>query len=198
MLPKLPKQRQTLLLLRNRLYYMKVHATLTNLRIAPRKVRLVTHTLVGVDAREAMLQLSKQVKRSSQPIYDLLKSAMANATNNNGLDEANLYVLEIRVGDGLRLKRWLPRAFGRATPLLRRGSNVTIILEEKIEGKNRTAKKALVEAAKIKTSETSETEEEKKTPQATKFAEKKEIAKGGVGKQAAPKVVKKVFQRKSV
>lgn len=177
---------------------MKVHATLTNLRIAPRKVRLVTHSLIGVDAREAMLQLSKQAKRSSQPISDLLKSALANATNNNGLDAANLYVFEIRVGDGLRLKRWLPRAFGRATPLLRRGSNVTIILEEKIEGKNRTMKKAPVEVVAEKVSEVSETEEEKKTSQAAKFTEKKELAKGNVGKQAAPKVVKKVFQRKSV
>lgn len=177
---------------------MKVHATLTNLRIAPRKVRLTTHSLVGVDAREAILQLKKQVKRSSQPIYELLKSAMANATNNNGLDEANLYILEIRVGDGLRLKRWLPRAFGRATPLLRRGSNVTIILEEKIEGKNRTAKQAVTEKVKAVVPETSETEEEKKTPQTMKFIEKKEITKATAGKQAVPKVVKKVFQRKSV
>ncbi|PIX91320.1 MAG: 50S ribosomal protein L22, partial [Candidatus Moranbacteria bacterium CG_4_10_14_3_um_filter_41_65] len=112
---------------------MKVQATLTNLRIAPRKVRLVTHSLIGVDARESLLQLSKQVKKSSKPIYDLVKSAIANAVNNDGLDESNLYVFEIRVGDGLRLKRWLPRAFGRATPLLHRGSNVTVILEEKIE-----------------------------------------------------------------
>ncbi|MDO8565960.1 MAG: 50S ribosomal protein L22 [Candidatus Moranbacteria bacterium] len=179
---------------------MKVHATLTNLRIAPRKVRLVTHTLIGVDAREAMLQLSKMVKRSTQPISDLLKSAMANATNNNGLDEANLYILEIRVGDGLRLKRWLPRAFGRATPLLRRGSNVTIILEEKIEGKNRTTKKAATETEIEKTEdqETTETEKDHKVSQVVKRIENKEVARGGAGKKIAPKVVKKVFQRKSV
>src|SRR3990167_6558388 len=177
---------------------MKVHATLTNLRVAPRKVRLTTHPLVGVDAREALLQLSKMVKKSSQPIYDLLKSAMANATNNNGLDEANLYILEIRVGDGLRLKRWLPRAFGRATPLLRRGSNVTVILEEKIEGKNRTAKKAAIETAKEETLKASETPEEQKALPVMKHIEKKEVVRGGMGKKAAPKVVKKVFQRKSV
>lgn len=179
---------------------MKVHATLTNLRIAPRKVRLTTHSLIGVDAREALLQLQKQVKRSSQPIYDLLKSAMANATNNNGLDEANLYILEIRVGDGLRLKRWLPRAFGRATPLLRRGSNVTIILEEKIEGKNRTTKKvaAETEVEKGEAQETIETEKEHRVSQAVKRIENKEVSRGGVGKKTAPKVVKKVFQRKSV
>lgn len=179
---------------------MKVHATLTNLRIAPRKVRLVTHALIGVDAREALLQLSKLAKRSSQPIYDLVKSAMANATNNNGLDEANLYILEIRVGDGLRLKRWLPRAFGRATPLLRRGSNVTVILEEKIEGKNRTAKKAKTETVQSEISESTESQEDtdKKTLQIAKHSETKEMVKGGTGKKMVPKVVKKVFQRKSV
>ncbi|MFZ2187470.1 MAG: 50S ribosomal protein L22 [Candidatus Moraniibacteriota bacterium] len=179
---------------------MKVHATLTNLRIAPRKVRLVTHSIIGVDAREALLQLSKQVKKSSQPIYDLVKSAMANATNNNGLDEANLYVLEIRVGDGLRLKRWLPRAFGRATPLLHRGSNVTVILEEKIEGKNRTAKKQAAAIVTVKEEESTESQAEKKIAQGAKNTEKVESFKGGVtsNKTASGKVIKKVFQRKSV
>src|SRR5512133_1903706 len=157
---------------------MKVQATLTNLRIAPRKVRLVTHSIIGVDAREALLQLSKQVKKSSQPIYDLLKSAMANATNNNGLDESNLYVLEIRVGDGLRLKRWLPRAFGRATPLLHRGSNVTVILEEKIEGKNRVEKKMPQAETTIKEADVVEA---KKTPQIQKHTDKIE-SNSGTGK----------------
>ena len=178
---------------------MKVHATLTNLRIAPRKVRLVTHSIVGVDARESLLQLQKQVKKSSQPIYDLLKSAIANATNNNGLDLANLYVFEIRVGDGLRLKRWLPRAFGRATPLLHRGSNVTIILEEKIEGKNRMAKKATEETVTVKEAGITESQDEKKVAQIVKHTEKIESLKTrATNKTASGKVIKKVFQRKSI
>jgi large subunit ribosomal protein L22 len=176
---------------------MKVHATLTNLRIAPRKVRLVTHSIIGVDARESLLQLEKQVKKSSKPILDLLKSAMANAVNNNGLDAANLYVFEIRVGDGLRLKRWLPRAFGRATPLLHRGSNVTIILEEKIEGKNRTQKKAAKEIVTVKEADITEMKEENKNAPVVKLAEK-ESFKGGASKTTSGKVIKKVFQRKSV
>lgn len=177
---------------------MKVHATLNNLRIAPRKVRLVTHSIVGVDAREALTQLSKQVKKSSQPIQTLLKSAIANATNNLGMDETNLYVLEVRVGDGLRLKRWLPRAFGRATPLLRRGSNVTIVLEEKIEGKNRTEKKKeTVETVSMEGSTVLEETETKSSHKTAKIETgKKETAR--MMKPAAGKVVKKVFQRKSV
>ena len=175
---------------------MKVHATLNNLRIAPRKVRLTTHSVIGVDAREALLQLSKQVKKSSQPIYDLLKSAMANATNNNGLDESNLYISEIRVGDGLRLKRWSPRAFGRATPLLRRGSNVTIILEERVAGKNRTEKKkAEIETVTIEESAAVPQETTKDSRKIMK-PETKTESKGI--RPAAGKVVKKVFQRKSI
>jgi len=174
---------------------MKVHATLNNLRIAPRKVRLVTHALVGVDTREALLQLSKMVKKSSQPISTLLGSAVANATNNFGLAEDNLYIEAIRVGDGLRLERWLPRAFGRATPLIRRGSNVTIILEERIEGKDRTEKKQPVEKVVVKESETDEIKDEKKSVQTIKPELKKEMLKGA--KPTGGKMVKKMFQRKS-
>jgi hypothetical protein len=83
-------------------------------------------------------------------------SAVANATNNFGLSAENLYIEAIRVGDGLRLERWLPRAFGRATPLIRRGSNVTIILEERIEGKDRTEKKQPVVKVTQKDSDTDE------------------------------------------
>lgn len=176
---------------------MKVQATLNNLRITPRKVRLITHALVGVDARAALIQLSKLIKKSSRPIHDLLKSAVANATNNNGIDETNLYIFEIRVGDGLKLKRWLPRAFGRATPLLRRGSNVTIILEEKMEGKNRVVKKkAAVVATSPVSSEAASEKAESVTHKPIQPSLKREIQKGV--KPTTGKVVKKVFQRKSV
>lgn len=174
---------------------MKVHATLNNLRIAPRKVRLVTHALIGVDTREALVQLSKMVKKSSQPITTLLGSAIANATNNFGLAEDNLYIEAIRVGDGLRLERWLPRAFGRATPLIRRGSNVTIILEERIEGKDRTEKKQPVVKVTQKDTDTDEIKDEKKGVQTMKPELKKEMIKGA--KPTGGKVVKKMFQRKS-
>ena len=174
---------------------MKVHATLNNLRIAPRKVRLVTHALIGVDTREALLQLKKMVKKSSDPIATLLESAVANATNNFGLDENNLYVESIRVGDGLRLERWLPRAFGRATPLIRRGSNVTIILEERIEGKNRTEKKQPVaKVVKEVVAEGSTKDEKKEVVAAVKPEFKKEVMRGAL---PGGKVVKKMFQRKS-
>jgi large subunit ribosomal protein L22 len=170
---------------------MKVQATLKNLRISARKTRLVTRRLVGVDAREALIQLSKQIKKSSGHIEPLLNSAIANATNNYGLAVENLYISDIRVGEAATLKRWLPRAFGRATPLLRRGCHITIILDEKIEGKGRvepTKKKAVTTAVEPK----EEGELKKSTPQ--KFAQEK--VGTAVPTQAAK--VTKVFQRKSV
>lgn len=174
---------------------MKVHATLNNLRISPRKVRLLTHALIGVDTREALIQLKKQVKKSSNPLYTLLQSAVANATNNFGLDENNLYILSISVGDGIRLQRSLPRAFGRATPLIRRGSNVKMTLEERIEGKNRKEKKQPVEKVVEKNSDTTEIMDQKKEAKNVKPEVKKEIVKGN--KAVGGKVVKKMFQRKS-
>jgi large subunit ribosomal protein L22 len=110
---------------------MRVEATLNNLRIAPRKVRLVTHSIVGLPVAVALVQLRRQVKRSSSPITVLLKSAIANAKNNFQLSEETLFVKEVRVGDGVRLKRFTPKAFGQATPILRRTSKIQIILDER-------------------------------------------------------------------
>jgi large subunit ribosomal protein L22 len=124
---------------------MKVQATLTNLRISPRKTRLVTRALVGANVDEALLQLGKQTKKASGHLVTLLKSAIANAENNNGLQRASLVIEDVRVGDGPKLKRWLPRAFGRATPLIRRGCNVTIILTSTEAS---PARKAKIEAKK--------------------------------------------------
>lgn len=107
---------------------MKVQASLPNLRISPRKTRLVTRALVGARVDEALLQLRKQTKKASSPLASLIESAIANAEHNHSLTRKDLIVDDIRVGDGMKLKRWLPRAFGRATPLVRRGSNVTVIL----------------------------------------------------------------------
>jgi len=138
---------------------MHVFATLNNLRIAPRKVRLVTHSIVGLSVAAALVQLRRQVKRSSLPIKVLLESAIANAKNNFKLSEETLFVKEVRVMDGVRLKRFTPKAFGQATPILRRTSKIKIILDER----------------------------EVKVKVAAKPAVKKEVKKTVVKKVAAPK-----------
>ena len=131
---------------------MRVEASLKNLRIAPRKVRLVTHSIVGLGVAAALVQLRRQVKRSSQPITVLLKSAIANAKNNFQLAEETLYVKEVRVLDGVRLKRFMPKAFGQASPILRRTSQIQLILDERISkaGVKAVAKKTAPKPAVTK------------------------------------------------
>lgn len=123
---------------------MKVEASLNNLRVAPRKVRLVAHSIVGLPVQTALILLAKQVKRSSTPMETLLKSAIANAINNFDLDKTTLVVRSVSVGDGLRLKRYMPKAFGQATEILKRSSKIKIILE----GEKAVAKKVEKQAKK--------------------------------------------------
>jgi len=176
---------------------MQVSAKLNNLKIAPRKVRLVAHVIKGMSADAALTELSKQVKRSSEPMSKLLRSAIANAEHNFGLDATNLFVSSVLVGDGKRLKRWQPRAFGRANQILHRLSNITLVVEERIEGLNRhEVKKA--EVVVKKAAEPKETREAKVIPSKD---EKKETKKDVSVKQEMKErknVVKRVYQRKSI
>lgn len=104
-------------------------AKLNYLHITPRKVRLIADTLKGLPVREAEAQLLFRVQRSARPLLKLLRSAIANAKNSQ-IDTAKLFVKSIRVDQGPVLKRSLPRAQGRATPILKRMSQVTVVLEE--------------------------------------------------------------------
>ena len=173
---------------------MQVSAKLNNLKIAPRKVRLVAHVIKGMSADAALTELSKQVKRSSEPMSKLLRSAIANAEHNFGLDSSNLFVSSVLVGDGKRLKRWQPRAFGRANQILHRLSNITLVVEERIEGLNLKETRTTEVVAKKKA--------EPKEVKATSVKdEKKETKKDVAVKQEMKErknAVKRVYQRKSI
>jgi len=122
---------------------MKVIAKLNNLRISPRKTRLASSLIKGCDTNEALFQLKNTVKRSNPCLEKLLNSAVANAENNFGLDKDNLYIYNIQIGEGPTLKRWMPRAHGRATTILKRTSNIKLVLEERVEGKGRKSKEQM-------------------------------------------------------
>ncbi len=150
---------------------MQVSAKLNNFRKSPRKVRLVAGLLKGLSAQDAKNQLKFIVKGSTPNFEKLLKSAISNAENNFGLDKDNLFVKDVVVNEGAKLKRWLPRAYGRASLILKRTSNIEIILEEKVEGKGRKKieKKQEIkdvkekpEIAKKEKEKTEEIKEEKK------------------------------------
>jgi len=106
----------------------KVTAKLKNLDVAPRKVRLIANTLRNLPVQEAEAQLLYRAQRSSEPLLKLLRSAVANAKENAKLDPKTLFISEIYVDGGQVLKRSMPRAQGRATPIAKRRSHVTIIV----------------------------------------------------------------------
>ena len=103
-------------------------AQLNSLRMSPQKVRLVADVIRGMHVRDAEAQLLFSRKAAAKPLHTLLKSAVANAVHNHKMDPNSLVVSTIYVNEGVVLKRWMPRAQGRATPLRKRSSHITIVL----------------------------------------------------------------------
>lgn len=103
---------------------------LNYLHIAPRKVRLIANALKGLSVQEAEAQLLLRPQRSAKPLLKLLRSASANIKNNQKNNPDNFLIASIRVNDGPMLKRILPRAMGRATPIHKKMSHVVLVLEE--------------------------------------------------------------------
>lgn len=110
---------------------MKAKAKLNYLRIAPRKVRLVADSIRGKSVEEAKNLLTFSTKKPTKSIQKLLSSAVSNATNNLEMDKNSLYISKITVDEGPKLKRWRPRARGRADVIQKKTSHVTLVLEER-------------------------------------------------------------------
>ncbi len=110
---------------------MQAKASLTNARIAPRKVQIVLDLIRGKDVETAMAILKYTPKSACEYLEKLLKSAVANAENNFGMDRDNLVVSECFVCPGPIMKRIMPRAQGRAFRINKRTSNVTLVVSEK-------------------------------------------------------------------
>lgn len=107
---------------------METIARLNNLRVSPRKVRLLADLVKGMKASEAALQLEFSRKHAARPVLKLLRSAIANAAHNHKLDVTTLMVANMTVDSGQTLHRWMPRAMGRATPIRKRSSKITLTL----------------------------------------------------------------------
>ena len=102
-----------------------------NVSSSTRKLKPLLKSIVGKKASNAMRDLSFSEKRISNEIKKTISSAVANAENNYQYDIDNLYVKEAYVGKSIVMKRFRPRAKGRAAPIKKPYSRVTIILEEK-------------------------------------------------------------------
>lgn len=107
-----------------------VKAKLKYLHIAPRKVRLVAGLIRGKSLKEAKLQVGFSNNKAALPILKLLKSAESSARHDFKLETDNLRVKEIRVDAGPILKRFMPRARGRATTIRRRTSHISLIIAD--------------------------------------------------------------------
>jgi large subunit ribosomal protein L22 len=104
------------------------------IRIAPRKVRLVVDLIRGKRITEALAILKFTPRGASPVVEKVLQSAIANAENNHNMDKDKLFVKEIFVDAGPTLKRFHPRAQGRAYSIMKRTSHITVVVAEKKEG----------------------------------------------------------------
>ncbi|MBN2059099.1 MAG: 50S ribosomal protein L22 [Deltaproteobacteria bacterium] len=110
---------------------MKSKAVAKYVRVSPRKVRLIMDQVRGKRVQEALNLLSYTPQKGAAVLMKLISSAVANAEQNSDTDVDRLYIERIFADEGPSLKRFRPRAMGRATRILKRSSHLTVILDEK-------------------------------------------------------------------
>jgi large subunit ribosomal protein L22 len=110
---------------------MEVRAITRHVRMSPRKVRLVGNAIKGMRVREAVAALELIPNKAGDIIAKTVKSAVANAENNYNLAVDELYVVQVVADEGRSLKRWRARARGRAAPIIKRSSHVTVVVKER-------------------------------------------------------------------
>ncbi|MFA6198481.1 MAG: 50S ribosomal protein L22 [Patescibacteria group bacterium] len=131
---------------------MEVTANLYHYRSSSLKVRLATQFVRGLPVAKAQAQLQFSPRAAAKPILKLLNSAIANAEHNHKMSTEGLYIKELLVTEGATLKRFRPRAFGRAGTIRKRTVHVTLVLADRNAGKT----KEKVATAKVaKTAEAS-------------------------------------------
>ncbi len=161
-----------------------------HVRVSPMKARRVINLVRGLPAKEALTVLQFAPQAASEPVYKVLASAIANAENNERLDGDSLLVAEAYVDEGPTLKRFRPRAQGRAYRIRKRTCHITVVVESVSVAKARAAKATVTKATKAakaaSAAESAEGTEDTPTP-AKKAAAKKAAAKKAPAKKAAKK-----------
>ena len=173
----------------------QVKAQLNGLRIAPRKVRAVVNLVKGKGVVEAANQLEFYVRRTSPALLKLLNSAIANAENTHHMIRDNLYVKDFIVNEGVKLKRFKPKGFGRASPIQKKTSLIKIILAERVAGMKRQVDPVRGREGSQRASASNGVEKQENKKETKKPEVKTEIGKrtnvlGGLGKR--------IFRRKQV
>ncbi|MBN2233484.1 MAG: 50S ribosomal protein L22 [Deltaproteobacteria bacterium] len=109
---------------------MQVQAKLRHYRVAPRKARLVTDMIKGMGVTRAINTLRFTRKKSAPVVLKLIQSAVANADQKGNVDVDALYISNAFVDEGPTLRRFKPRAMGRATRIRKRTSHITVVLDD--------------------------------------------------------------------
>ena len=109
----------------------EARATAKTVRISARKVRYVLALVRGKDVEEALGILKFTPNGAADVVAKVVKSAKANATNNHGLDESKLYSKECYANEGFTIKRFMPRARGSASAIMKRTSHITVVVAER-------------------------------------------------------------------
>ncbi len=109
---------------------MKVQAITRNVRMSAQKVREVVRQIQGMNALQAVAVLSAVPRKSARIVEKTLKSAIANAENNNNMKPEGLIVREAVAGQARSLKRFVPKARGAAGPILKRSCHVKIVVSD--------------------------------------------------------------------
>jgi large subunit ribosomal protein L22 len=169
---------------------MEIKAKLNYLRVSPRKARLITDFIKGMELKQAENHLRFTPQRISGHLLKLLHSAASNAQNNFKIDKDILYIKDIIVNEGTPFKRWHPVSRGRAFPIMKRTSNINLVLGVK-KG---------VKPKKLPIAKTQKEEEIQKDLKTIKKISKKSKpeAPRELGKISKIKgLTKKIFRRKS-
>lgn len=110
---------------------MEVQAVAKNVRVSPRKVRLILERLPGLSVDQALALLRYMPSPHARTVSKVVLSAAANAENNYNLDFDDLYIKYAYAGDGITMKRFKARSRGRVSPILKRSSHITVVLDER-------------------------------------------------------------------
>lgn len=169
----------------------QVTTQLNKFRMAPRKVRAVVNLVKGKNVNDALAQLEYVIKRPSNSIIKVINSAVANAENNFNMVKDNLVIKDFIVNEGIKLRRFRPKGFGRASMIQKKISHVKITLEEKVPGLKRQ------ESVQPKRTEKVYVDKEEQQKQADT---KKPEIKSELGKKSGVigKIGKRLFQRKAI
>ncbi len=110
---------------------MEVRASVTGVRVSPRKARLVVDAVRGNRVMDAIALTRFMPQKTAVDVGKLLRSVAANAENNYDMDPEDLWIKAIYADDGPTLKRFQPRARGRVGPILKRSCSITVVAEDR-------------------------------------------------------------------